>query len=165
MAIAACDSKPRDTIKGKATDFTLKDLSGKEVSLSDFRGKVVMLDFWATWCPPCVKAIPELMALHEKFKAQGFEVIGISMDHSISDVRNFVRDKNVTYTILMSDDKVEKQYGVITIPVTFMVDRSGKVAKKHLGFAPGVGEKMEKEIRLLLEDMPLDIREGGGKKG
>jgi len=165
MAIAACDSKPREAIKGKATDFTLKDLNGNDVSLSDFRGKVVMLDFWATWCPPCVKAIPELIALHEKYKARGFEVIGISMDQSVADVKYFVNDRNITYTILMSDDKVEKQYGVITIPVTFMIDRSGKVVKKHLGFASGVGEQMEKDIRLLLEDMPLDIREGGGKKG
>jgi len=156
MAIIACDTKP-GKIKGTATNFTLKDLSGNEVSLSDFKGKVVMLDFWATWCPPCVKAVPELIALHEKYKAQGFEVIGISMDHSVTDARNFVKDKIIPYTVLMTDSKVEKQYGVINIPVTFLIDRSGKVVKKHLGFAPGVGEQIEKEIRLLIEDMPLDI--------
>jgi len=157
VAIIACDTKPRK-IKGMATDFTLKNLDGKEISLSDFKGKVIMLDFWATWCPPCVKAVPELITLHEKYKAEGFEVIGISMDHSVGDARSFVKDKNVPYTVLMSSSKVEKQYGVINIPVTFLIDRSGKVVKKHLGFAPGVGEQIEKEIRLLIENMPLDIK-------
>jgi len=161
LAITACDTEPKK-IKGMAADFTLKDLNGKDVSLSDFKGKVVMLDFWATWCPPCVKAVPELIALHEKYKADGFEVIGISMDHSVGDAKNFVKDKSIPYTVLMTSSRVEKQFGVVNIPVTFLIDRSGKVVKKHLGFAPGVGKQIEKEIRLLIENMPLDI-EGSGR--
>jgi len=157
LSLAACDTKPRKGIKGKATEFTLRDLDGNDVRLSDFQGKVVMLDFWATWCPPCVTAIPELVALHEKYNAKGFEVIGISMDHSVSDTKEFVSEHHVPYTILMSSDEVEKQYGVTTIPVTFLIDKTGKVVKKHLGFAPGVGEQIEEEIRLLIEDMPLDM--------
>jgi peroxiredoxin len=155
LALTACDSKPRESIKGKATDFSLKDINGKDVRLSDFRGKVVMLDFWATWCPPCVNAVPELAALHTKYNSKGFEVIGISMDHSVGDTKRFVAGKNVPYTMLMSSDKVEKQYGVTTIPVSFLIDKSGKVVRKHLGFAPGVSEEIEKEIRLLIEDIPL----------
>lgn len=158
--LASCDTGSREGIKGKATNFTLKDINGNDVSLSDFRGSVVLLDFWATWCPPCVTAIPELAELHNKYKEKGFEVIGISMDHSVGDTKSFVSEEKVPYTILMSSDKVEKQYGVTTIPVTFLIDKSGKVVKKHLGFAPGVGKQIEKEVRLLLEDMPIDIREG-----
>jgi peroxiredoxin len=158
LSLASCDTKPGTGVKGKATDFSLKDLNGNDVRLSDFRGKVVMLDFWATWCPPCVNAIPELAALHEKYNAKGFEIIGASMDHSVRDTKEFVSEHHVPYTIVMSTDKVEKQYGVTTIPVTFLIDKTGKVVKKHLGFAPGIGEQIEKEIRLLIEDMPLDIR-------
>ena len=106
-----------------------------------------------------------MIVLHEKYKDKGFEVIGVSMDYSVSDVKTFASKNHVPYTLLMSDEKVEKQFGVITIPVSFLIDKSGIIAKKHLGFAPGISDDMEKEIRLLLEDMPLKRNKNGGNRG
>jgi len=160
FAVSACQDKGREGVKGKATDFSLKNLDGKDIRLSDFKGKVVLLDFWATWCPPCVSAVPQLASLHERYKEKGFEIIGISMDHSVGDAKSFVSEHNVPYTVLMSNDKVEKQYGVTTIPVTFLIDKSGVVVKKHLGFAPAIAEEVENEIRLLIEDIPLETMKG-----
>ncbi len=122
---------------GKAApSFTLQDLNGKPVSLSDFKGKVIVLDFWATWCPPCVIEIPHFIELYEQYKDQGFAMVGISLDREgISVVKSFVRKYQINYPILMTDGQVDRVYGGITaIPTTFVIDSAGNIRQKYVGY-------------------------------
>lgn len=153
--ILSCDDKRGARNPQRGTDFSLKDVGGNTVSLSDFSGKVVMLEFWSTNCPSCVASIPELILLQDKYRDKGFEIVAASMDYSVADVKHMIEDKGMNYTVVMSDERVEKQYGIISIPTSFLIDRTGAVVKRHLGFAPGVVLGMENDIKLLLESMPL----------
>jgi cytochrome c biogenesis protein CcmG/thiol:disulfide interchange protein DsbE len=135
-----------------APSFTLQDLNGKPVSLSDFKGKVIILDFWATWCPPCVMEIPHFIELYEQYKDQGFAMVGISLDHQgISVVKSFVRKYQVNYTILMTDGRVDKAYGGIPgIPTTFVIDAAGNIRQKYVGYRDKA--VFEAEIKALLAE-------------
>ena len=119
----------------KAPAFALQDLDGKEVSSSDFAGKVILLNFWATWCPPCQAEIPALKSLHNDYQARGFEVVGISVDEDGPEaVQAFVKKKGINYPVLMSTDEVIGAYGGIRgIPTTFLISRDGKIVKKFFG--------------------------------
>jgi peroxiredoxin len=130
------DSTPSTTGGKPAPAFTLQDLNGKSISLSDFRGKVVILDFWATWCPPCVREIPHFIELYEQYKDRGFAMVGISLDHAgISTVKSFVRKYRVNYPILMADGQVGNAYGGIpSIPTTFVIDSAGNIRKKYVAY-------------------------------
>jgi cytochrome c biogenesis protein CcmG/thiol:disulfide interchange protein DsbE len=143
-------AKAHDTI-GKAPEFTLKSAKdGKTVKLSDFKGKVRIVDFWATWCPPCRGEIPHFVALQKKYKKKGLEVIGLSVDRDGPDVVNkFAKEQGINYTSLMADDKAMSDYGGIRgIPTTFVIDRDGNIVKKYVG---GQDEAaFEKDIKDLL---------------
>jgi peroxiredoxin len=120
-----------------APDFALKDAEGRTVKLSDYKGKVVVLDFWATWCPPCRQEIPGFVALHSKYKGQGVEVIGVTFDESWAPVKPFVESYGVNYTVVMGDQGVASRFGNISgIPTTFVIDRDGIIRKKHVGYGP-----------------------------
>lgn len=119
----------------KAPNFSLKSVKGKTVKLSDFKGKIVIVDFWATWCPPCRKGIPDLVSIQKKFK-KDVVVIGISLDaeKTIKDVPEFVKNYKINYPILYGDEKVVVDYGGIqSIPTTFVIDRKGNVVDSHVG--------------------------------
>jgi cytochrome c biogenesis protein CcmG/thiol:disulfide interchange protein DsbE len=130
------DSTPSTTGGKPAPAFTLQDLNGKNISLSDLRGKVVIIDFWATWCPPCVKEIPHFVELHEQYKDKGVEIVGISLDHAgVSVVKAFVQKFQIKYPIMMTDGKVDKAFGGIpSIPTTFLIDSAGNISKKYVGY-------------------------------
>ncbi len=134
----------------RAPEWKLQDLDGKPVQLSDFKGKVVVLDFWATWCPPCVAEVPNFMALQKKYRDRGLVVVGISLDDDgPGEVASFAKTQGMNYPIVMSSDEVIAEYGdVQAIPTTFLIDRSGKVVAKHTGLTPKA--KFEREIRKLL---------------
>lgn len=135
-----------------APDFSLRDLNGRAVSLKDFRGKVVMLDFWATWCGPCRESIPVLKALREKYGPQGFEVVGLSVDEVPEDVAEFVARHGVKYPVaLESGSGVAGQYGVSGIPATFLLDADGAVVDRWVGYAPHIGAQWESKARSLLK--------------
>ena len=130
------DSTPSTTGGKPAPAFTLQDLNGKNVSLADFRGKVVILDFWATWCPPCVQEIPHFIELYEQYKDKGFAMLGISLDQAgISVVKSFEQKYKINYPIMMTDGQVHNAYGGITsIPTTFIIDSAGNIRKKYVGY-------------------------------
>ncbi len=146
------DKAPPGPSAKSAPSFTLQDLNGKQVSLSDFKGKVVILDFWATWCPPCVKEIPHFIELYQQYKDQGFAIIGISVDSGgVSVVKSFARKYQVNYPILMTDGRVDKAYGGIpSIPTTFVIDSAGNIRQKYIGYR----EKavFEADIKALLAE-------------
>ena len=134
-----------------APDFTLKDANGAAVKLSDYRGKVVLLNFWATWCGPCKIEIPWFMEFEQKFKDQGFAVLGVSMDEDGWEaVKPYIAEKKINYRVVLGDDAVGNLYGGIeSLPSTFVIDRDGKVASVHIGL---VGKRdYESEIEHLIE--------------
>jgi peroxiredoxin/tetratricopeptide (TPR) repeat protein len=121
-----------------APAFALMDLEGREVKLADFAGKVVILDFWATWCPPCVKEIPEFVELYEADKDKGLVIVGISLDQGgIEVVKKFAAEHKVNYPLIMGDKKVDEAYGGIqSIPTTFIIDRKGNIVDGVVGGRP-----------------------------
>lgn len=110
----------------------LTDLDGKQATLGDYRGKVVLVNFWATWCPPCRKEIPDLETLYNRFKGQGLVVLAIS-DEDLDKVKPFIAERNVTYPVLLDPGrKVNELFQVVGIPKTFIYDRSGKLAAESI---------------------------------
>lgn len=133
-----------------APEWQLKDPDGQPVALSDFKGKVVILDFWATWCPPCRAEIPEFIALQKQYAAQGLTVVGVSLDtDGAAVVKSFMKRNGMNYPVVIGDDKIAADYGGISaIPTTFVLDRTGNIVTSHQGFASQV--VFESEIRPLL---------------
>ena len=136
----ASSVKP-DKERKAAPEFALKDADGKTVRLSDYKGKVVLLDFWATWCGPCKIEIPWLKEFQRKFRDRGFEIIGVSMDdEGWQVVKPFVAEIGINYRVVIGDDATAQLYGgVEALPTTFVIDREGKIAAVHVGLT-GKGE-------------------------
>jgi peroxiredoxin len=132
--VRAANVKP-DKERHDAPDFALKDSNGKIVHLSDYRGKVVLLDFWATWCGPCKIEIPWFMEMQRKNKDRGFEVLGVAMDDEGWEVvKPFLANLSVNYRVVMGNDMTASIYGgVDALPTTFLIDRTGKIAAVHIG--------------------------------
>src|SRR6202162_1733940 len=112
-----------------APQFALKDSSGKKIELKDFHGKVVLLDFWATWCTGCKKEIPWFEAFESAYNTKGFAVVGVSLDEDGWKVlKPFLEEHKIPYTMLLGDDAMSKRYGIRNLPDTFLIDRQGRVA-------------------------------------
>jgi peroxiredoxin len=126
-----------DKDRHQAPDFALKDVNGQTVRLSDYRGKVVLLDFWSTWCGPCQIEIPWFMDLERRNKDKGFAVLGVSMDDEGWEVvKPFLSDLRVNYRVVIGDGETAQLYGgVDALPTTFLIDRGGKIAAVHVGLA------------------------------
>ncbi len=117
-----------------APDFSLQDLTGQPLNLASYRGKVVLLDFWATWCAPCRGEIPHFVEFQDKYRDQGLQVIGISMDDGPKPVREFYQEFKMNYPVALGNEKVAQSYGgVLGLPVTFLIGRDGRVAAKYIG--------------------------------
>jgi thiol-disulfide isomerase/thioredoxin len=127
-----------DDLYPPAPDFELAGLDGKIVRLSDFEGKVVLVDFWATWCGPCRMEVPHLKELYSRYSGKGLELVGISLDTAGPGVvRPFVEKNDIPYTIVMGDQATANLYGGVTaIPTAFLIDRKGRVIKKYVGYRP-----------------------------
>jgi cytochrome c biogenesis protein CcmG/thiol:disulfide interchange protein DsbE len=122
----------------KAPDFSLKTLEGKTVKLSDYKGKIVIIDFWATWCPPCRKGIPDLIDLQKSY-SKDLVVIGISLDQerTLKDLKPFIENYGINYPVVLGDQKVVLDYGGINaIPTSFIVDQKGYIVDSHVGLVP-----------------------------
>ncbi len=133
-----------------APDFTLKTTEGKNLTLSDYKGKVVILDIWATWCAPCRRMIPDLVELKKQYGDKGFEIIGISVDQQTKpDVVPFIRNYKINYPVVYMDQKVWNEYGGFpSIPTSLILNKEGEIINKHVGLIPK--NVIEKEIKNLL---------------
>ncbi len=149
LGTAACNHTANNTTR-TAPDFTLKDLSGRDVSLMDYEGKVVLLDFWATWCPPCRNSIPELVSLQDRYGDEGLVIIGISLDDPEKADDRFLiafKERNrINYPLVRGAGVfrvVEDYFGdeKLGIPTMFVIDRDGVVVERHVGFIPGALEE------------------------
>ncbi len=130
--------------------FSFKDINGKKVSLSQFKGKVIILDFWATWCVPCKAEIPGFIDLQKKYGAKGLQIVGVSVDDSMPTAKKYAGDMKMNYPVLLAEgkDDILKAYGPIdSIPVSVVIDRQGKIASRHNGIA--AMDVFEKEISAL----------------
>jgi peroxiredoxin len=135
-SVRAASVKP-DKDRHEAPDFSLKDADGKTVQLADYKGKVVLLNFWATWCGPCRLEIPWFMDMQRQNKDKGFEVLGVAMDdEGWEAVKPFLAELKVNYRVVIGDDSTTRKYGgVDALPTTFLIDRGGKIAAVHVGLA------------------------------
>ena len=151
LLIMGCTSPSGST--EYAPDFSLESLSGEMISLSQYKGKVVLVDFWATWCPPCRQSIPELVKLQEKYREDGLIILGLSLDDpqqaNNEYLRAFAKHFKINYAILRADLNVVKAYNgnvQMAIPTLFVVAKDGKIADRHVGFSPGAVEKSIKKL-------------------
>jgi len=136
-------------IGSKAPDFELADLSGKKVRLSDFNNRVVIVDFWATWCGPCRAEIPDFVRLQSKYRGQGLTILGVAVNSEEKTVRSFAEDHDINYPVLLEGDETTKLFGgVYAIPTTFVLDRQGRIVKKFIGAMPA--EAFEEAVKPLL---------------
>lgn len=133
-----------------APAFTLKDSNGKPTTLAEYKGKVVLLNFWATWCGPCKIEIPWFVEFEQKYKDKGFAVLGVAMDEEGWEiVKPYITDKKVNYRVLLGDDATAQLYGgVDSLPTTFLIDKTGKIAGVHVGLVSK--SEYDKDITTLL---------------
>jgi peroxiredoxin len=138
--------------KGQANfDFTLKDINGADVRLSEYKGKVILLNFWATWCGPCKVEIPEFVEAYSEYRDRGFVILGVLSqdDPTPEDLRAFASGWGMTYPILREHAELDEAFGPLwAIPTSFIIDRQGAICTKHMG--PVSKEMLEREIKRLL---------------
>lgn len=150
LALFLAMTMPAAAQVGKqAPPFSLENTEGKTVKLEDLKGKVIVLNFWATWCPPCRAEIPDFIKVYDKYKSKGVEILGVSLDHKGWEVvRPFVKSNKINYPVLLGDQRIAQAYGNIrSIPTTFIIDRKGKVVDQH------VGAMSEKDLVKLFEKL------------
>ncbi len=132
-------------------NFTVKDMNGAAVNLASLKGKVILLDFWATWCGPCKVEIPGFVELQQKYRDKGLVVVGVSVDDSVDKLKAFAAQYKMNYPVLVGQDRqdVQEAFGPIWgLPTTYIIGRGGNICKKHMGL--GSKEQFEKEILGLL---------------
>lgn len=136
-----------------APDFTLKSRSGENIKLSELRGNVVMVNFWASWCGPCRQEMPLLQQLYDRYQGMGFTLLGVNVDEQPAAALKMLKEIPVDFPILYdSSNKVSKQYQVKAMPSTFMVDRDGNIRHLHQGYKPGYEDDYQQQIRALLKE-------------
>ncbi len=137
FVISGCSQGDKgQRLSGEAPDFKLAAVDGSMVSLSDYSGKVIVVDFWATWCPPCLEMIPVLSKLHRQYANKGLVVLGVSLDQEGLDVLGaFVHENMIPYKILMGDKRITRAFGGISsIPTLYIIDREGRLVRKLAGY-------------------------------
>jgi peroxiredoxin len=158
VAVVSLHLRRRNVLRAKssgtqphllAPDFTLPKLDGQDLRLSSYRGKVVLLDFWATWCDPCREETPHFVELQQAYGDRGLQIIGVSMDDSPEPVRPFYQQFHMNYPVVMGTAKTGESYGgVLGLPIAFLIDRDGIIYAKHIGATDAA--VFEEEIKRLL---------------
>lgn len=137
----------------RAPDFTLRTLDGPNLRLQEQRGRVVMLNFWATWCGPCRQEMPHLNRLYEKYRGAGFTLLGLNIDEDARNAAGLASKLGLRFPVLLdSDKKVSRMYDLGTMPSTVLIDRDGRVRFIHLGYQDGYELTYDKQIRELLKE-------------
>jgi peroxiredoxin len=145
-AVAVTSSAP-------APDFTLRSSDGRQLSMAQYRGQVVMINFWASWCGPCRQEMPLLDSIHKKYGKLGFTLIGVNVEPDSAAADAWLKKTPVSFPILYdSDSKVSKLYGVQGMPSTVFIDRKGKVRMIHRGYKPGDENQYLDQVRLLVRE-------------
>ena len=154
FSVFAATSLASSGLTGQAApDFALKSNTGENLRLSEHRGDVVMVNFWATWCGPCRQEMPLLEELHSRYERVGFSLLGVNIDDNSSKAMNMARELGVTFPVLFDSRKeVSKLYQVDAMPVTVLIDREGTVRYVHQGYKPGYEDKYLDQIRSLLRE-------------
>ena len=146
---SACAARGTDKAPRTARDFALNDSDGALIRLSDYKGRVVLLNFWATWCHGCVLEIPWFIEFQERYKDAGLAVIGISMDEDWKPVKAFVQEKKVNYPVVIDNQGVGKLYSLNAMPMTLLIDRGGQIVASYMGVVDK--STCEKELHTLLQ--------------
>jgi peroxiredoxin len=153
LVLAACAGVASAIATGPAPDFTLKSMDGPNLRLQEQRGRVVMVNFWATWCGPCRQEMPQLNKLYEKYRGSGFVLLGVNVDDDARNAASVASKIGVKFPVLLDTDKtVSKRYELATMPSTVIIDRDGKVRYVHRGYRDGFEDAYEKQIRELLKE-------------
>lgn len=136
MGISGLAYTPED--KPVASDFILTTIEGDTIRLSDYRGKVVILDIWDTWCPPCRKGIPEFIEMFDEYRKKGLMILGLALgQRGIDKVRSFIQEYKMTYPVAVLNQEILNAYGPISgIPTAFLIDKEGRIVKKYVGYRP-----------------------------
>ncbi len=147
--LLGCTSKG-DRSSAVAADFKLQDLNGKTVRLSDFKGKPVLIDFWATWCPPCRASIPEIEKLHKSYSGKGLVVLSVSLDEGDWEaVKAYAKEVGINYPVLKANEDVTSEFLVRSIPMVVIINKEGKIVKRYLGLT-GDDSDLEQDVKAVL---------------
>ena len=153
LAVAAVGANAAVTPSASAPDFTLPSLGGPNLRLQEQRGRVVMINFWASWCGPCRVEMPHLARLYEKYRGSGFTVLAVNIDESPQKAASLATQLGMRFPVLLdTDKKVSRLYDLSTMPSTVLVDRDGRVRYVHRGYRDGYEETYDKQIRELLRE-------------
>jgi len=154
LSVLAASSLASSDLTGRpAPDFALKSSTGENLRLSEYRGDVVMINFWATWCGPCRQEMPLLDDLYNRYERVGFNLLGVNIDDDSSRAMDMIRELGVNFPVLFDARKeVSRMYEVDAMPVTVIVDREGTVRYVHQGYKPGYEQKYLDQVRALLRE-------------
>ena len=153
MMLAVFNVQAGSEMKEPAPNFTLKSYSGKNIKLSELRGQVVLLNFWASWCGPCRTEMPLLVKMHEKYKGTGFTVLGVNVEEDTAPAISIINKTKITFPVLFDKtNSVSKLYNVSAMPSTVMIDRDGNMRYLHEGYKPGDEEKYKEWVKKLLQE-------------
>jgi cytochrome c biogenesis protein CcmG/thiol:disulfide interchange protein DsbE len=161
LAVFGCAAGPAPeaasvTPKGPAPDFKLENIAGGTTDSADLKGKVLVVDFWATWCEPCIVEIPKFNKISDEYKGKGVEVVGITVESPYADIKPKVDETGMKYTVLVGNDAVVDGFGgLIGFPTTFVVTKDWKIYKKYMGALHDKDARIKKDIeKLLAEETP-----------
>ena len=151
LSILTISCGKKDTPAIDTGGFNLKSIDGEQINLSDYKGRVVIIDFFATWCPPCKREVPHLVSMYNENKDRGLIILGISLEDETT-LKNFKDEFHVAYQILLGTQEVFEKYGVQPIPHTLFIDKKGKTRKVQVGFAPELTPEFESLVQTLLKE-------------
>jgi peroxiredoxin len=148
LTVSCTPPAPAENIP--APPFDLADMAGGRLTLESLKGKVVVLDFWATWCGPCLVEIPDYAELWRKNHGRGVEIVGVACESDAQDVLDMIREYQMPYRLALSDGHIQDAYGAEGLPTTFVIDGKGTIRKRFVGATPGKPEKLQKLIDELI---------------